>query len=235
VIRLNAEVGELVVVGTMNNAGTVIMTVADLSHMRMVAEVAEADIARVQLGQVAEVFVNAYKDHSFQGTVAEIAMDRSNAGRSAALSASGSTGGSGTYKVEIDLTLSEQDHLLSGLAANADIRLATANGVAVPTQAVVERKIDDLPESVRTSPLVDRTRKVASVVFVVKDGLARAVPVRIGQSSLTDTIVLEGLAAGDRVVAGPYKALDTLRDGTRVTEATGTGEGGVSTEAGFGT
>jgi HlyD family secretion protein len=199
VIRLNAEVGELVVVGTMNNAGTVIMTVADLSHMRMVAEVAEADIARVQLGQAAEVFVNAYKEQSFQGAVAE------------------------------------QDHLLSGLAANADIRLATANGVAVPTQAVVERKVDDLPESVRTSPLVDRTRKVASVVFVVKDGLARAVPVRIGQSSLTDTIVLEGLAAGDRVVAGPYKALDTLRDGTRVTEATGTGEGGVSTEAGFGT
>ncbi|MEY4534985.1 MAG: Macrolide-specific efflux protein MacA precursor [Planctomycetota bacterium] len=235
VIRLNAEVGELVVVGTMNNAGTVIMTVADLSHMRMVAEVAEADIARVQLGQKAEVFVNAYKDQSFPGTVAEIAMDRSNAGRSASLSASGSTGGSGTYKVEIDLALAEKDHLLSGLAANADIRLATANGIAVPTQAVVERKVDDLPESVRTSPLVDRTRKVASVVFVVKDGLARAVPVRIGQSSLTDTIVLEGLAAGDRVVAGPYKALDTLRDGMRVTEATGTGEGGASTGAGTGT
>lgn len=235
VIRLNAEVGELVVVGTMNNAGTVIMTVADLSHMRMVAEVAEADIARVQLGQAAEVFVNAYKDQSFQGKVAEIAMDRSNAGRSAALSASGSTGGSGTYKVEIDLTLSEQDHLLSGLAANADIRLATANGVAVPTQAVVERKLDDLPESVRTSTLVDRNRKVASVVFAVKDGMARAVPVRIGQSSLTDTIVLEGLSAGERVVVGPYKALDTLRDGMRVTEAAAAPDGGASIEVRIGT
>jgi len=235
IIRLNAEVGELVVVGTMNNAGTVIMTVADLSHMRMVAEVAEADIARVQLGQIAEVFVNAYKDQSFKGTVAEIAMDRSNAGRAAALSASGSTGGSGTYKVEIDLALSEHDHLLSGLAANADIQLATANGVAVPTQAVVERKIDDLPESVRTNPLVDRTRKVASVVYAVKDSIARAVPVRIGQSSLTDTIVLEGLAAGERVVVGPYKALDALRDGMRVTEASATPEGGASIELRIGT
>jgi HlyD family secretion protein len=235
VIRLNAEVGELVVVGTMNNAGTVIMTVADLSHMRMVAEVAEADIARVQLNQVAEVFVNAYKDQSFKGTVAEIAMDRSNAGRSATLSASGSTGGSGTYKVEIDLTLGEHDHLLSGLAANADIRLATANGIAVPTQAIVERKIDDLPESIRTSSMVDRTRKVASIVFAVKDGMARALPVRIGQSSLTDTIVLDGLTAGERVVVGPYKALDALRDGMRVTEDGGTPEGGTSDEFRIGT
>ncbi|MBM4051229.1 MAG: efflux RND transporter periplasmic adaptor subunit [Planctomycetes bacterium] len=235
VIRLNAEVGELVVVGTMNNAGTVIMTVADLSHMRMVAEVAEADIARVKLDQLAEVFVNAYKDRSFKGTVAEIAMDRSNAGRSATISASGSTGGSGTYKVEIDLALSEQDQLLSGLAANADIQLATANGIAVPTQAVVERKLDDLPASVRDGALVDRTRKVASVVFVVEGGVARAMPVRIGQSSLTDTIVLEGISAGDRVVAGPYKALDTLRDGMRVTEAAATPDGGASIEVRIGT
>lgn len=218
VIRLNAEVGELVMVGTMNNAGTVIMTVADLSHMRMVAEVAEADIARVRLGQAAEVFVNAYKDRSFPGVVGEIAMDRSNAGRGSQLSATGSAGASGTYKVEIDVTLAEGETLLSGLAANADIRLATANGLAVPTQAVVERKLEDLPEALRTSPLVDATRKTASVVFVDRDGIARALPVKLGQSSLTETIILEGLADGDRVVIGPYKSLDILKDGARIRE-----------------
>jgi HlyD family secretion protein len=82
---------------------------------------------------------------------------------------------------------------------------------------------------------VDQTRKVASVVFAVKDGIARAVPVRVGQSSLTDTIVLEGLAAGDRVVAGPYKALDTLRDGMAVSEAAGNGEGAAAIEVRIGT
>ena len=118
---------------------------------------------------------------------------------------------------------------------DAFLRMLAANGVAVPTQAVVERKLYDLPESVRTSALVDRNRKVASVVFALKDGMARAVPVRIGQSSLTDTIVLEGVAAGERVVVGPYKALDTLRDGMRVTEATANPEDGATIEARIGT
>ncbi len=230
VIRLNAEVGELVMVGTMNNAGTVIITVADLTHMRMVAEVPEADIARVRLGQRAEIFVNAYKDKSFTGTIAEIAMDRSNAGRSASFSASGSTGASGTYKVEMDLDMEGDDPLLSGLASNADIQLATANGIAVPTQAIVERKLEDLPESVRASPLIDAERKTASVAFVVKDGVARVVPVKVGASSLTETIVVDGLAEGDHVVSGPYRALDALKDGSPVRESTGDEENGSSVE-----
>ena len=65
VTALNAEVGELVMVGTMNNAATVILTVADLSSMHLDARVSESDIARVLRAQKAEIRINAYRDEVF--------------------------------------------------------------------------------------------------------------------------------------------------------------------------
>ena len=76
VTSLTAEVGELVMVGTMNNAGTRIMTVADLGEMRLNARVSETDIARIVPGVSAEVFINAYKDQAFAGKVEEVALAR---------------------------------------------------------------------------------------------------------------------------------------------------------------
>src|SRR4030095_16745159 len=69
VTRLNAEVGELVVTGTMNNAGTIIMEVADLSQMVLKAKVDETSIADVKGGQKARVRMEAYRDVNFEGTV----------------------------------------------------------------------------------------------------------------------------------------------------------------------
>ena len=74
VTRLNAEVGELVVTGTMNNPGTVIMEVADLSTMLFKARVDESAIASLKVGQKAIVRVPAYKDHEFSGTVQTVAL-----------------------------------------------------------------------------------------------------------------------------------------------------------------
>ena len=62
VTRRNIEEGENVVVGTMNNAGTVLLTVADMSVIEAEVEVDETDIPFVQLGQPAKVTIDAIAD-----------------------------------------------------------------------------------------------------------------------------------------------------------------------------
>ncbi len=209
VTRLNAEVGELVVVGTMNNAGTVIMTIADLGRMRVQVQVAEADIAKVLEGQPAEIFVNAFKGRTFKGVVEEVALQRTATGGGSAGSA---TQGSGTFKVEVSLD-AEGVRIFSGLAANVDISIKEHRGMLVPTQAIVERKRDELPEALGASPIFDSSRNVVAIVFRDEGGVAVATPVRLGSSSLTETIVELGLDAGQSVVVGPFKTLEKLKGG----------------------
>ncbi|HTL27877.1 MAG TPA: efflux RND transporter periplasmic adaptor subunit, partial [Tepidisphaeraceae bacterium] len=75
VTRLNAKVGEVVITGTMNNPGTVIMEVADLSEMQVDAQVDESNIVSVKEGQHAKVRISAYPDETFDGTVKLVGLD----------------------------------------------------------------------------------------------------------------------------------------------------------------
>jgi HlyD family secretion protein len=215
---LNAEVGELVVVGTMNNAGTVIMTIADLSRMRLDAKVAESDIAKVANTQPAEIRINAYPDEVFEGIVERIALQRSI-----------DRDGSGFFKAEVQLTLDGR-RIYSGLAANVDIEIARHEGLVVPSQAVVDMKVDDLSAAAASSPLVDRSRRTVTVVFVIKDGKAVCTPVRIGPSSLSETIIAEGIDPEDHVIVGPYKAIEKLEDGDSVRTEESDSEPGSAVE-----
>jgi len=204
VTYLKAEVGELAVVGIMNSPGTLIMTVADLSAMHLNAKVAETDIARVAVGQDAKIYVNAYKDDPFDGKVSEIALQRTV-----------EKDGTGSFKVLVNLDLKGRQ-IFSGLTGNVDIDIARQEGLMVPSQAVVERPVNDLPESVKSSPLVQKNRRVTTVVFRVVDGKAVVTPVVTGPSNLTDTLIKEGLTAGDTIITGPYRSLESLKDGEAV-------------------
>ena len=212
ITRLNAEVGELVVVGTMNNAGTVIMTIADLGRMRVRAQVAEADIAKVLEGQPAEIFINAFSGRTFRGVVEEVALQRTSSGQGSAGSA---TLGAGTFKVDVSLDVGGT-RIFSGLAANVDIAIKEHRGMLVPTQAIVERKRDDLPTALAESTVFQGPQRVVAIVFRDEDGVAVATPVRLGSSSLTETIVEMGLSAGQSVVVGPYKTLEQLKGGEKL-------------------
>ncbi|MBC02296.1 MAG: hypothetical protein CMJ34_03185 [Phycisphaerae bacterium] len=206
---LNAEVGELVMVGTMNNAGTVIMTIADLSRMRLDARVAESDVARIATSQPAEIRINAYPDDVFSGTVDRIALQRSL-----------DRDGSGFFKTEVQIDLDGR-RIFSGLAANVDIEIARHEGLVVPSQAVVDRRIDELPTRIREDPIIDTDRITVPVVYVMEDGNAVCRPVRVGPSSLSETIISEGLSPESLVIVGPYKALESLEDGDAVRETDG--------------
>src|SRR4029077_12074033 len=72
VTRRNVQEGETAVIVTMNNAGTVLLELADMSVIQAEVEVDETNIPQVQLGQRAKITIDAIPDRSFKGHVAEI-------------------------------------------------------------------------------------------------------------------------------------------------------------------
>jgi HlyD family secretion protein len=208
VTTVNAEVGEIVVTGTMNNAGTVILEIADLSEMLVKAEIDETDIAPVREGQSVRVMVNAYPDHVFEGTVELVSLQSTYSQQDRAK----------IYETEILLHLTDDDATLySGLTANVDIEIEEVEGVLLaPSQAVVELRTDELADDLRNSEWVDLNKTFSRIVYVVDGSRAKARPVKIGSSDLTQTAILGGLEPGDRIIVGPWKALQSIKDGDTV-------------------
>ena len=200
VTRLNAEVGELVITGTMNNPGTVIMEVADLSQMLVVAQVDEADVGKMKVGQKATVHVDAFTDHKFTGVVDSIALAHSMTWSNTKY-----------YRTEILLENTEEK-LYSGLTAHVDIETRKHSDILkVPTQAVLGLEVDKLPLEIReNSAHVDIAKTYATIVYRYVDGKAVVTPIKIGQSDMTHTIVKEGITAEDKIVVGPYTVLEKL-------------------------
>jgi HlyD family secretion protein len=207
---INAEVGEVVIFGTMNNPGTVILQVADLSKMLVVAQVDEADIGQLKVGQQAKVHVQAFPDIQFTGLVDTIAL---------------------THRLSQNMTkyfrteiLLDNDpnvaKLYSGLTADVDIQtIRHENILKVPSQAVLAREIDTLPLNIReNNPNVDLNKIHATVVYRYIDGKAVVTPVKIGPSDLTHTIITSGLTNEDKIVVGPYKVLDVLKHDRKLTD-----------------
>ncbi|MBC7771381.1 MAG: efflux RND transporter periplasmic adaptor subunit [Pyrinomonadaceae bacterium] len=212
VTALNMEEGEQVL-GTFNNAGTVIMEIANLDTMIVKARVDESTVNPVVEKQHARVYINMYPDAKFSGTVTLVGLKNL-------------TDKDGTRYVEVEILLESTNgqQLRTGLTANVDIEVQTlADVLKVPSQAVVDRRVDDLPKSVTEGPgkdLIDKSRPFTRVVYIIEEGKAKAVPVSIGASDLTHTIITAGLKEGDRVVAGPFKVLVDLKDGKEIVEQT---------------
>lgn len=206
---LNAEVGETVVVGTLNNAGSVIMEIADLSTMILKARVDEANIAPVKSGQKARVYVNAYPDTPFTGDVEKVGLKRMV-----------DRDGTAYFETEVLVHMPPGVMLRSGLTANADIEVETFRDVIrLPSQAVLDRTVEELPKRVTDGNTnIDLNKKFARVVYVMEDGKAQPVPVTTGASDLTHTVILTGLDEGRNVIVGPYKSLVGLKHDQLVVE-----------------
>ena len=208
VTQRNAEVGELVMTGTMNNPGTMILEVADLSEMLVVARVDEADIGAVEVGQKAHMELRAYPDERFEGVVENIALVGMGAGRE-----------SKEFRVEVLVTKAPK-RLYSGLNADVEIETRRHEGVVkVPSQAVLGRRVDELPVKIReNNPNVNRKKTLATVVYRVLGDKAMVTPVKVGPSDDTHTVVEGGLALDDRVVIGPFKVLEKLKHDGKIKE-----------------
>ena len=93
--------------------------------------------------------------------------------------------------------------------------------IKVPSQGVLARRVDSIPLHIaEDNPLVDKRKTEMPVVYRFIDGKAVVTPVIIGPSDLTHTLIRAGLSAGDVVIVGPYKILETLSHDMAVAEET---------------
>lgn len=204
VVELNAEEGEVVVSGVMNNPATKIATVADLSELLAELDVDENEIVDVQVGQRVTVTVDAVPDRTYGGRVVEVGS-------------SGSTrvGQGDVTFFEVDVLLDDADaRLRPGMSVRAEIEVASRDDALVaPVQAVVERGAAAGSEEPADGGANEET---VSVVFVVEDGHAVRRAVETGLSTVTQVELRSGVEIGDEVVTGPFRTLRDLEDGDAV-------------------
>ena len=233
ITRRNIEEGENVVVGTMNNAGSQLMTLADMSIIEAEVEVDETEIPSVQIGQTAKITIDALPDKSFTGKVTEI-------GNSPIQTAAAQAGQQATnFKVTVTID-GQIPEVRPGFTCSAEITTATrTDSLAVPIQAMAVRELVFELEG-RDRPREARRKGQAQAAKRRADGLGRriaagadaqgdrgrvrharqagALPASEGrhrrrQSSFE---VLSGLKAGDEVITGPFANVRNLRDGDDV-------------------
>jgi len=222
VTRLNVEKGETAIVGTMNNAGSLLLTVADLSVMEAVIEVDETDVPEIEIGDSTVVQVDAFPDENFVGRVTKI-------GNSAIRARDLRSGGGNDQAIdfEVRVTLEDPDaRLRPDLSATADVVTAVRHQVlAIPIISLALLDADaferlpneNAPESGSgADSAADRNDKPVEGVFKVEGDLARFQPVKVGIAGDNYFEVLEGLDEGDTVVSGSYQAIRELKDGSRI-------------------
>ncbi len=227
ITRRNIEEGETVVIGTMNNAGTQLLTIADMSVIEAQVEVDETDIPNVTLGQKAKITIDAMTGKSFAGHVVEIG----NSPIQAAGSTSASQATNFLVKVVVDGAIPD---VRPGFTCTAEITTATRPAVvAVPIQAttVREKIVDKDGTMVPEDNPTGKRRAVAAVsaelkpgqerkelegVFIVKDTKAVFTPIKTGIAGEKYFEVLSGAKEGDQVIVGPFSSVRELADGAAV-------------------
>jgi len=226
VTRLNAKLGEQVIIGTMNNPGTVIMTLSDMRDVLTEVDVDETDVTQVATDQKAEIRVDAVEDHVYDGVVESIG------------NAANRVGTVSRFPVKVRF-VSPDDRLRPGMSAHASIMVdERKDALSVPLQAVVRRSLKDFQEQdagskpaggaqggVEAAPnpaapsgedggeSVDPDREMVQVVLVERDGKVRMVEPKLGISDAFRVEIVSGLEEGDHVILGPYRRLRSLKNG----------------------
>jgi HlyD family secretion protein len=238
ITRRNIEEGENVVVGTMNNAGTVLLTIADMSVIEAELEVDETDIPTVSLEQRARITIDAVPDREFRGRVTEIGNSPIQAS-----TAANPTGTPQATNFKVVVTLEEEiPDIRPGFTCTAEITTSTRKAaISVPIQALTVREMlydskgtliheppPPRPSRFRFGPAEPETpatppepppgfeRRETEGVFVFRDGRAVFVPVKVGIAGERYFEVLSGLDENARVITGPFASVRQMADGSEV-------------------
>jgi HlyD family secretion protein len=216
IAKLTVKEGEVVVTGTMNNPGTVIMTISDLSKMQVRVRVDEVDVPLVMADQPAKVYLQADQQVPVAARVVRVASKGSK-----------QLGRDVVYFETLLEVLSTDARIKPAMTANVEIEVASQdNAVTIPVEAVVHRMRKDLPDSLVQAfdaqqanlGLSERAKQAQYIkVAFVKEG--DAAKVRLIDPGIADTRRVEirdGIKLGDEVVVGPYRSLDQLKDGRKV-------------------
>ena len=205
ITALPVEEGEVAVIGTMNNAGTKLLTIADMSVVEAVMEVDETDVPNVKVGQRATVTIDAYPNKTFDGVVTEVGSSPMQGQLGA-----GSSTEAVNFEVKIQLS-NPPAGVRPGFSASADIITGTRNkALAIPIQAlVVIEKEGGKPGT---------PAKEEEGVYLHQNGKVKFVPVVTGLAGESNIEVVKGLSDGQQIVTGPFRALREIKDGSKVRE-----------------
>ncbi len=209
VTTLRVKAGEVTVIGTMNNPGTQLLTVSDMSTVEAVLMVDETDTPTVQVGQRALLNIDAYPGRTFDGLVTEV-------GNSPILKDDPDLQGLTTtsdainFKVKVKVQ-APPPTIRPGFSVTADIITGVKEKVAaVPLAAVI----------VRDSPKGEKNQagklKTEQGVYALRDGKAAFAPIQTGITGELMVEVVSGVPAGEEIVTGPFKALREIKEGDRV-------------------
>ncbi|MCX6318829.1 MAG: efflux RND transporter periplasmic adaptor subunit [Bacteroidetes bacterium] len=232
---LKVKKGESVA-GSSFNVGTEMMTVSDMAGIEVRVDVGENDIIKINIGDSADVMVDAYNNRKFKGVVTKIASSTKSSSPIA------SSNDVTNYEVRIKLVAASYSDLVGknfpfrpGMNASADIKTKKLDNVlAVPIMAVNAR-VKGSDKSMADKKKEDNENKdeadngqaanedsggsdLEEVVFVLqKDGTVKKTVVRSGIQDINYIEILGGINPGDEVVIAPYAAISkTLKDGVKV-------------------
>ncbi len=235
ITSLKVKKGERVS-GNSFTVGTEMMTVSDMSLLEVRVDVGENDIVKINIGDSADVEVDAYNNRKFKGVVTKIASSTKTSG--ASLTSNDVT----NYEVRIRLDKESYKDLVNktfpfrpGMNASADIKTRRHdNALSVPIGAVnarvkgsdknlADKKKEDSKMKEDKGGIQDETNtapgdEMEEVVFVLqKDSKVKRVVVKTFIQDINYIEITNGLNDGDEVVIGPYTAVSkTLKDGMKV-------------------
>ena len=216
ITRLNVERGETAIVGTMNNPGSLLLTVADLSVMEAVIEVDETDVPDIVIGDSAYVEIDAFPNRRFVGTVTEI-------GNSSIVPLNPAAAGGSAQAIDFEVRIELREPpegIRPDLSATADVITATRDQVpSIPITALTLMDADEYEEipneNLPSAPGSDAVRDIEGV-FVVDGDIVRFRPVEIGIAGENYFEVVSGIELGTTVVSGSFQAIRELSDGSRI-------------------
>jgi HlyD family secretion protein len=242
ITKLNSQLGERVL-GTVQNAGTEIMTISDLSAMEARVDIGEMDIVLLKPGQKAKLEVDSFKDKKFAGVVTDVANSSESLNASSTASGSGggssSSSGQSATQFQVRIRLTEGDQFRPGMSVSTTIETRTrTNTIAAPIASVTTRIVKSKTEtgaaktnsaatsggatnSTGADKKSDERNKPVDVVFVVEGDHVKTVPVKIGISDDNFWEITDGLKEDDEIVTGGFKAIGReLEDGKKITKGT---------------
>lgn len=213
VVGLNKKKGEKVL-GTIQMTGDQLMSIADLTQMEIQIDVSENDVLRIDVGDTANIEVDAYLNRKFKGVVFQIA---NSAGSGSVLSAVSDQ--ATNFKVKIYLLPESYADLMKesngkypfypGMSATVEIKTdVQRNILSIPIQAITTR--EDTTDT-------NKDKKINEIVYVLDGEKAKEVIVTSGLQDDNFIQIKTGLTEGEKVISGPYNTItNVLKDGDMV-------------------